>query len=107
LDIESAEDIPLAYMMNEIELDEAEKRFPSLRHHETDRIEELEYQKRRLWRKPSVVCTDHRIVMACAMANQLIPQEDGLKVIKYENAVNKSFPKFWEYLNEIMSIYKQ
>ena len=103
LEIKSAEDIPLAYMMNEIELSEAEKRFPSLRNHETDRIRELEYQKRRLYIKPSIYSTDHRVVMACAMANNL--QEGDFKKIGYDYSVNKSFPKFWEMLEEINKIY--
>lgn len=96
--IESAEDVPLAVIMNEMTLEEAEKNYPQLRHHETDRIKEMKEMKRGINHSE-----DHRIIMARAMWD-VLNGNDYEKVL-FKDAVNKSFPKFWEKMREVVSVY--
>ncbi|MBS3141136.1 hypothetical protein J4405_03255 [Candidatus Woesearchaeota archaeon] len=69
---------------------EAEKRWPSLRGHESDRINEMElalHQK-------EITSRDHRVIQAVAMLKR-----NSIK-IEYPECVNKSWPQFWRFLKD-------
>ena len=69
---------------------EGEKRWPSLRGHESDRIKEVE----QALRQEKIISKDHRVIQAVALLK-------GNKIkIKYPDSVNKSWPQFWEFLND-------
>lgn len=102
LKIDSAEDIPLAVAMGEMSIKVAEKKYPQLKHHETNRIKELE----NMLTDTNCASTDHRIVMARAMSDVLKESWTLYDRPVNPEAVNKSFPKFWEYLDEIIGVYR-
>ena len=100
LKIDSAEDVPLAVAFGLMDLKTAEEKYPQLRNHETDRIEEMKNNF------DSGVCIsiDHRIVMARSMIdviNGKLPD----RLIAYPKSTNKSFPKFWNYIKEVINTY--
>ena len=70
---------------------EAESRWPSLKGHESNRIEEMECMLHRAGAGKTVGSNDHRVVQALAMR---WPEA------KFTNpdCVDKSCPRFWEYL---------
>ncbi|KPJ55780.1 hypothetical protein AMJ49_06350, partial [Parcubacteria bacterium DG_74_2] len=69
---------------------EGEKRWPSLRGHESDRIAEME----QALRQTEVVSRDHRVIQAIAMLKR------NKVAIKYPDSVRKSWPQFWKFLND-------
>lgn len=100
LKIDSAEDVPLAVAMGEMSVKTAGVKFPQLKNHETDRIKEMEY----MLTNTDNTSKDHRIVMARAMQGVL--KNGYAESPHYKSAVNKSFPMFWKYLNEVIGVYK-
>jgi len=90
---QQAEDYCFARAFNLITAEEGEKRWPSLRGHETDRISEMEIALT----QDKITSKDHRVVQAIAMLNR--------GKIKYRNAVNKSWPQFWKFMEDISPSY--
>lgn len=95
---QQAEDYCFARIFGFISKEEGEKRWPSLRGHESDRIEEVENTLEQLAHKKEVDSKDHRVVQAAALYQKLheLPIQ-----IKYPNAVNKSWPQFWDFLEKV------
>lgn len=92
---EQAEDFCFAYVFGFMTEKEGEKRWPSLRNHESDRIEEIVETARQAQEGKRIYSKDHRVVQAIAMWGKL----NSKKVkIAYPKAVNKSWPQFWDFL---------
>ena len=83
-----AEDYCFARAFGIITPEEGEKRWPSLKGHESNRIKEME----EALKQTEVISKDHRIVQAIAML-----KGDKIK-IKFPEVVNKNWPQFWRFL---------
>ncbi len=88
-----SEDYCFARAFNLISAEEGERRWPSLRQHESDRIAEME----RLLGCRSIDSHDHRIVQAFAML--------GVEPSRFIDpaCVSKTWPQFWRYLDSFKS----
>ena len=86
---EQAEDYCFARAFGLITSKEGERRWPSLRGHESDRIKEMEIALN----QKEVTSKDHRVVQAIAML-----KGNSIKV-KHKESVNKSWPQFWSFLD--------
>ena len=99
---EQAEDYCFARAFNLATKEEGEFKWPSLRGHETDRIEEMENALKEYHAGRIIESTDHRIVQAIAMLMKKENKELGIEEVKarFKNplAVNKSWPQFWKFL---------
>lgn len=87
-----SEDALFAVMNGDISVTEAEKAFPTLRTHETDRIAELE----RVMASPVIDTADHRVAQAAVM-NRHSP----VWTKRSEIAVAKTWPQFPQFANEV------
>src|SRR3989344_713925 len=77
-----------------------EKRWPMIKHHESNRLEEMELALLQAEKNKVISSTDHRVVQAIAM----LYKTEGKKVkFKYPKSVNKSWPQFWNFLIPISS----
>ncbi|MEK6859206.1 MAG: hypothetical protein AABX54_00170 [Nanoarchaeota archaeon] len=85
-----AEDYCFARAFNIINAEQGEKRWPSLRGHESDRISEME----KALQEKEVSSKDHRIVQAVVMLRK---SKDG---IIYPECVKKSWPQFWRFFRD-------
>lgn len=97
---EQAEDFCFAYTFGMVTAEEGEKRWPSLRGHESDRIVEMQTQLKNAQEGRIVNSNDHRVVQALAMWGLLNNKKISFK---NEKAVNKSWPQFWRFLTETRS----
>ena len=95
---EQAEDFCFAYTFGLITREEGKRRWPSLRGHESDRIEEISKTLEDAKASKPITSKDHRVVQAIAMWGKLnaIPLS-----IQNPQAVNKSWPQFWEFLKSV------
>lgn len=100
---EQAEDYCFARVFGFITKQEAEDRWPSLRGHESNRIEEMEKALEDVNNERETVSKDHRIVQAIAMLQKV--KNENTK-IKYTSSVNKSWPQFWKFLNDLEMLLK-
>ena len=92
---EQAEDYCFARAFNLIDQKEGAERWPSLYGHESNRITEMEKALDQLHYGNEVTSRDHRVVQAIAM----LAEKQQLNVkFKHPNAVNKSWPQFWLFL---------
>jgi len=90
---EQAEDYCFARAFGIITPEEGEARWPSLRGHESDRIEEME----RALGSAEIDSRDHRVVQAVSMRRKA----DGYEAkVGHPEAVNKSWPQFWRFLED-------
>ncbi len=86
---EQAEDYCFARAFELMTPKEGEKRWPSLRQHESDRIAEME----KALARQVVDSRDHRVVQAVAML-----RGNSVK-FSHSNVVTKSWPKFWQFID--------
>jgi len=91
------EDYCPARAFGRITKEEGESRWPSLRGHESDRIEEMERVLYKVDHGGEIDSKDHRVVQAMVM-RQKVKQKDV--EVKYPLAVNKSWPQFWKFLTD-------
>ncbi len=95
---EQAEDFCFAYVFGFISEKTGEKKWPSLRGHESDRIKEIKEMLMFAKNGKTVKSRDHRVVQAIAMWAKI----NNKKVnIVYSKSVNKSWPQFWEFLKKV------
>ena len=85
---EQAEDYCFARAFGLMTKEEGERRWPSLRGHESDRILAME----QALTEHQITSRDHRVVQALALLHQ-----SGRNIL-YPEAVNKSWPQFWQFL---------
>lgn len=83
-----SEDYCFARAFGIISPEEGEARWPSLRGHESDRIEEME----KSLQADVIYSNDHRVIQALAMLRQ------GDCIVSNPEAVNKSWPQFWDFI---------
>lgn len=98
---EQAEDYCFARAFGFITKEEGEKRWPSLRGHESDRIEEMETALDEYQNVKVITSKDHRVVQAVAMKAKVDRKNISFQ---YPNSVNKSWPQFWDFLENIEKI---
>lgn len=96
-----SEDYCFARAFNLITSKEAEKRWPSLRGHESDRIEEMEKAIKKSENNEIIDSLDHRIIQAIVMRQK---SRHGAVYIRNRNSINKSWPQFWEFIGYCDSI---
>ena len=89
-----AEDYCFARVFGFITREEGERRWPSLRGHESDRILEMEKQIDNMRKGKEIDSKDHRVVQAIAMF------QESDKDITHPEVVNKSWPQFWKFLRD-------
>lgn len=89
-----AEDFPYSFITESITLGEAELRYPSLVHHESNRIQEMPLMFNKAVSHKPVDSLDHRIVQSLALFGLL--EKIDIEFVHPE-AVNKSWPKFWDF----------
>ena len=71
-------------------------RWPNLRGHESNRLEEMEIMIEKAQQGLEIDSKDHRVIQAIAM-KQII---EGKQIEVNDVAVvNKSWPQFWRFLN--------
>ena len=91
-----AEDYCFAYFFGFISEEDGERRWPALRGHESDRIEECRKTLRELKCLEEIASKDHRVIQAAVMwanvTDQLKPE------VIYPYCVNKTWPQFWEFI---------
>ena len=93
-----AEDYCFARSFDLINARKGESLCPSLRGHESDRIEEMERELMNYSQGKEISSKDHRVVQAIAMKGRVDRKEVHFK---YPNAVNKTWPQFWEFLASV------
>lgn len=93
-----SDDYCFARVFGYITKEDGEKNWPSLKGHETNRIEEMEKVIREAELGTLINSKDHRVVQAIAMWG--IVNKKDLN-FKYLEAVNKSWPKFWDFLAKL------
>lgn len=98
-----AEDACFAIAHLEMSLDEAVSLWPSIAGHESDRIYDMNRSYDELAHEVTISSRDHRVVQAFAMLGQRLSRK-----IHFTNpeAVNKSWPEFWNFLQHAES-YRQ
>lgn len=92
---EQAEDFCFAYVFGFITEKAGEKRWPSLRGHESDRIKEIRQMLEFAKKGKPIKSKDHRVVQAVAMWGKINKKQ--VKIV-YPDSVNKSWPQFWDFL---------
>jgi len=102
-EIQCSEEYPFARAFNLILPEEGQKRFPSLLGHESNRILEMENMLEEAKEYDSIGSKDHRVIQAVVM--KYAAKRVQLDV-KHKNAVNKSWPKFWDFMSYCQSIRK-
>lgn len=90
-----AEDYCVARAFGWIGKTEGEAKWPSLRGHESDRIEEMECALQEFQSGTPITSRDHRVVQAIAMYAKFKRKEVAFL---HPHAVNKSWPRFWKFL---------
>lgn len=86
---EQAEDFPFACAFGLMTPEQGEVRWPQLRNHETDRINEMG----KLLKSDMIDSPDHRVVQALAMR---FPERAVTE--RSKKVVNKTWPQFWSFL---------
>src|SRR3989344_6836438 len=95
-----SEDYCFARVFNYMTKEEGEKMFPSVKGHETNRIEEMERAIAQAEAGESVDSKDHRVVQTLAMWGKVNKKEIKFT---YPEAVNKSWTLFWDFLLQTSS----
>lgn len=98
-----SEDYCLARAFDIITAKEGEAKWPQLRGHESDRINEMEKWIEKSDRGDDVYSKDHRVVYSISMRQRLrkMSLERVKEIIKYPSAVNKSWLEFWDFLEYV------
>ncbi len=91
-----SEDYCFARAFKLITPQEAEIKWPSLRGHESNRIEEMEIQIKNFEDGKIIDSKDHRVIQAIAMLS--LYQNKPIK-FSYPNSVSKSWPQFWKFMD--------
>ena len=98
---EQAEDYCFARAFNIIDGETGQRKFPSLIGHETNRIVEMERTIMEAEKNLAITTPDHRAVQAIVMKQ--IAMNKPYSIVN-RNCVNKTWPKFWDFIENIKSI---
>lgn len=96
-----SEDYCFARAFGLITPEEAEKRWPSLQGHESNRIKHMEDTLKTADKKEIIDSIDHRAIQAIVMRQK---SRHEAVYIRNRNAVNKSWSQFWEFIGYCDSI---
>jgi hypothetical protein len=92
-----AEDYCFGRVFGFITEEEGNKKWPQLVNHESNRLKEVEDGLQLLSESNSIISSDHRVVQALVM----VAIKNGIKYrCKNRSCVSKSWPQFWEFINE-------
>jgi len=98
------EDYCFARAFNLITKEQGAETWPSLFRHESNRIEEMEIQLNKYKTNQPITSDDHRVVQAIAMKAKV----EGVQVnVAHPEAVNKTWPQFWKFLEDAPKFDKQ
>lgn len=97
------EDYSFARIFGFITKAKGESLWPSLRGHESDRIEEVERVIEDINNRREIESKDHRVIQAGAMYQKL--NNEAIR-IKHPLSVNKSWPQFWRFMNDIPKLIR-
>lgn len=92
-----AEDYCFARAFDFIGVEQGELLWPSLKGHESNRIVEMEEALKQYGNNKQITSRDHRVVQSIAMKG--IVENIEVK-FKYPESVNKTWPQFWDFLEE-------
>jgi hypothetical protein len=84
--------------LGEMSLEEGEKKWPHIKFHETNRLEQMEEQLKKYEKDEEIDSKDHRVVQAIVMKSLLDKKEVK---ISFPEAVNKTWPQFWDFINAV------
>ncbi|MFA6353319.1 MAG: hypothetical protein WCW93_00045 [Candidatus Paceibacterota bacterium] len=93
-----SDDYCFARVFGCITKEEGKKNWPSLEGHETNRIKEMEKVIEETTAGNLINSKDHRVIQAMAMWGVVNNRKLNFK---YKEAVNKSWPKFWDFLDSL------
>ncbi len=96
-----SEDYCFARAFGYVTKEEGEKRWPSLRGHESNRLKEMERALYQVDNGFEVTSNDHRVIQAVAMLQKIRGKEIKVKQLE---AVNKSWPQFWKFLEDSLKL---
>jgi hypothetical protein len=96
-----AEDYCFARVFGYMTAEEGEKLWEKLHHHESDRLDEMEKVIPRIEAGEEIEPSDHRVIQAAVMWGLVNNKEVK---IKHPEAVNKSWPQFWEFIKEAKNL---
>lgn len=99
-----SEDYCLARALDKVNRNEGDFRWPNLRNHETNRLEEMEIMIEKSDQGMEVDSVDHRVVQAVAARQLLRGQEIR---VKNRGCVNKSWPEFWDFIGYARDLRRQ
>jgi hypothetical protein len=107
---EQAEDYCFARAFGILNAENGEKMFPSLIGHETNRIKEVEKAMDSYKKRAIIETDDHRVVQAIAMlikTDTHSSQEEVQSRFSNPGCVEKTWPKFWDFLADADNILKK
>jgi hypothetical protein len=93
---EQAEDYCFARIFGYVTQTQGESNWPSLKGHESNRIEEMEKVIALAEAGQEIPSTDHRVVQAVVMWG-LVNHKSI--ILTHPEAVNKTWPQFWDFIN--------
>lgn len=96
-----AEDFCFAYIFGYISKKEAEKKWPALKGHESNRFIEMDDMIKKMDSRKTVDSKDHRVIQALVMWALV---NDKKFKITYPDSVNKSWPQFWKFIKYTKSL---
>lgn len=96
---------------NGISAEEGKEMWPQIQYHESNRIKEMERTLKALYARKIIHSDDHRAVQANAMLiqslNIQLPVESIRQRFDNPECVNKTWPKFWEFLDYCKKNYSE
>jgi len=99
---EQAEDYCFARAFDVLTEEQGRKLYPSLEGHETPRFKEMEKSLNDAQYGRIISSEDHRVVQAIAM--KYFPEEFGKRNFAKPDCVNKTWPRFWDFLADSENI---
>jgi hypothetical protein len=101
---QQAEDYCFARAFGFIRKEDGESRWPNLRGHESNRLEEMEKVLVDADLGEEINSTDHRVLQAIAMRQKYKNRKIR---IKHPIAVTKGWPQFWQFLGDAKELSKK
>lgn len=100
---DNPEDYCFSRAFNIVTKEEGEKRWPHIIHHESNRLEEMEEQLDNYHQGSPIDSKDHRVIQAIVM--KALAEDKGITVV-HKDVVNKTWPKFWDYIEYCKTLKK-
>jgi hypothetical protein len=94
---QQAEDYCFARAFGYVSREEGARNWPALSGHESDRLEEMEKVLADARSGREILSRDHRVLQAAIMWGKV---NKTIVKVRYPNAVSKSWPEFWQFIDE-------